>query len=92
MMVMPYSSKKNNDQAVIYIGPSVPGHMLQRYAVFRGDLHSSINEFAAKVPAVKRLIVNVNEMAAAELKLADKSSVYYQMFAEVLKHIKEVKL
>lgn len=85
-------TKKNTQNAQVYIGPSIPSTMLQRYSVFRGELHSSIDEVAKKVPAVKRLIVNVNEMASIERKLADKTSVQHQAFVEIINHIKGVKL
>lgn len=88
---MPSKNKKQKQETRIYIGPSIPGTALKRYTVFRGELHGSINELAEKVPAVKRLIVNVNEMANIERKLGDKTSVQHQMFAQVLNHIKGVK-
>ena len=90
---MPSKKTKNtSDSAQIYIGPSIPGTMLQRYAVFRGPLHKGITQLAEEVPAVKRLIVNVKEMAANEAKLADKTSVQHQMYVAVINHIKGVKL
>lgn len=84
-------SKKDTNVAQIYMGPSIRGTILERYKVFRGDLPSSIEEVAKKVPAVKRLIVNVNELASVERKLADKTSVQYRAFADVINYIKGVK-
>lgn len=75
----------------IYMGPSIRGTILERYKVFRGELPSSIEEIAKKVPAIKRLIVNVNELASVEQKLADKTSVQYRAYADVINFIKGVK-
>lgn len=74
----------------IYIGPDVPGTLLQRYTVFRGEYHDSVTRLCEQVPAIGRLIVGVEEMAERERKLADKTSVEAQSFAKVINHIKGV--
>tara|TARA_Y100001001_G_scaffold59284_1_gene56100 strand:- start:11763 stop:12020 length:258 start_codon:yes stop_codon:yes gene_type:complete len=79
-----------NQTAKIYIGPDVPGTLLQRYTVFRGDFHESVERLCVQFPAIKRLIVGVEEMAEREQKLADKTSVEAHSFAEVINHIKGV--
>lgn len=79
-----------NQSSKIYIGPDIPGTMLQRYTVFRGEWHESVKALSAQLPAVKRLIVGVEEMAEREQKLADKTSVEAHSFAEVINHIKGV--
>lgn len=72
----------------VYIGPDIPGTLLTRYTVFRGELHSSVEHICAKLPAVKRLLVGVEEMAERESKLGVKTSVEALSFAEVINHIK----
>ena len=84
------NAQNKNPGTTIYLGPTIPGTLLQRHRVFRGELHSSILLLAEKVPAIKRLIVDVKEAANAEKKLGDRTSVLYNAFAEVTNHIKEV--
>ncbi len=85
-------SKKRTEAPTsqIYLGPTIPGSLLIRYTVFRGELHKSIVELADNVPAVKRLIVDTKEMANVENQIGDKTTVYAQAFANVANHIKEV--
>lgn len=81
---------KKTDDAKIYLGPSIPGTILNRYAIFRGELHHSIGQLCEQVPAIKRLIVGVSVMAEHEKKLGDKTSVQHSSFVSVLNHIKGV--
>lgn len=79
-----------NQTSKIYIGPDIPGTILHRYTVFRGEIHESVHQLCAQIPALKRLIVGVDEMADRERALADKTSVEAHSFAEVINHIKGV--
>ena len=40
-------------EQLIYIGPNVPGGMLQRYQVFRGGIPEHVKQIVEKCPAVK---------------------------------------
>lgn len=77
-------------KSLVYLGPTIPGTSLERYKVFKGELHSSVTQLAAQVPAVRRLIVDTKEMANIERKIGDKTTVYAHAFAEIINHNKEV--
>lgn len=73
----------------VYLGPTIPGTSLERYKVFKGELHGSIAKLTDKIPAIKRLIVETKELATVEQKIGDKTTVFAHAFAEIINHIKK---
>ena len=71
-------------EQLIYIGPNVPGGMLQRYQVFRGGIPEHVKQIVEKCPAVKSLFVPVDGFAAAEQEISIAGSANNALFKEVL--------
>ena len=71
-------------EQLIYIGPNVPGGMLQRYQVFRGGIPEHVKQIVEKCPAVKSLFVPVDGFAAAEQEISKAGSANNALFKEVL--------
>lgn len=73
-------------EASIYIGPSLPGGRLPRYTVFKGGaLPAHVAALADEHKSIKRLIVPVSQLAEAERRLADRSSIEAADFAAAAK-------
>lgn len=81
--------KKQVSLSRVYLGPTIPGTGLERYKVFKGELHNSVTQLADKIPAIKRLIVDTKELADIEQKIGDKTTVFAHAFAEIINHIKK---
>ena len=71
-------------EQLIYIGPNVPGGMLQRYQVFRGGIPEHVKQIVEKCPAVKSLFVPVDGFAAAEQEISRAGSANNALFKEIL--------
>ena len=71
-------------EQLIYIGPNVPGGMLQRYQVFRGGIPEHVKQIVEKCPAVKSMFVPVDGFAAAEQEIFKAGSAHNALFKEVL--------
>ena len=71
-------------EQLIYIGPNVPGGMLQRYQVFRGGIPEHVKQIVEKCPAVKSLFVPVDGFAAAEQEISKAGSANNALFKEIL--------
>lgn len=73
-------------EASIYIGPSLPGGRLPRYTVFKGGaLPAHVAALADEHKSIKRLIIPVSQLAEAERRLADRSSIEAADFAAAAK-------
>ena len=71
-------------EQLIYIGPNIPGGVLQRYQVFWGGIPEHAKQIIEKCPAVKSLFVPVDGFAAAEQEISKAGSANNAMFKEIL--------
>lgn len=72
-------------EQLIYIGPNVPGGMLQRYQVFRGGKPEHLKDLFEKCPALQGLFVQVTELAVAEKALGTAGTVENTLYREAAK-------
>ena len=76
-------------EQVIYIGPNLPGGILQRYTVFKGGLPLHVKEIIEKCPAIKGLFVLIENLATAELSLSTIGSAVNALFGQVGDYLKK---
>ena len=72
-------------EQLIYIGPNVPGGMLQRYQVFRGGKPEHLKDLFEKCPALQGLFVQVTDLAVAEKALGTAGTVENTLYREAAK-------
>ena len=72
-------------EQLIYIGPNVPGGMLQRYQVFRGGKPEHLKDLFEKCPALQGLFVQVTDLAVAEKALGMAGTVENTLYREAAK-------
>ena len=72
-------------EQLIYIGPNVPGGMLQRYQVFRGGKPEHLKDLFEKCPALHGLFVQVTDLAVAEKALGTAGTVENTLYRETAK-------
>jgi len=75
-------------EQLIYIGPNLPGGVLQRYTVFKGGIPLHIAETTEKCPAIKGLFVPVNQLSNAEQSLKTAGTVENTLFNAVVDHVR----
>ncbi|OQP00855.1 hypothetical protein B1689_07490 [Geobacillus sp. 44C] len=72
-------------EAMIYVGPSLPGGMLTKYTIFSNGVPDHLKLHFEKCPAFKRLFVPVSQLSAVESRLNDATSaesVFYQQIVQ----------
>lgn len=52
------------EDSLIYCGPNLPKGILNQFTVYRGGLPKHLDSYFEKCPAIKRLFVPVDNMAA----------------------------
>ena len=72
-------------EQLIYIGPNVPGGMLQRYQVFRGGKPEHLKDLFEKCPELQGLFVQVTDLAMAEKALGTAGTVENTLYRETAK-------
>ena len=72
-------------EQLIYIGPNVPGGILQRYQVFRGGKPEHLKDLFEKCPALQGLFVQVTDLAVAEQALGTAGTVENTLYRETAK-------
>ena len=72
-------------EQLIYIGPNVPGGMLQRYQVFRGGRPEHLKGLFEKCPTLQGLFVQVTDLAVAEKALGEAGTVENTLYRETAK-------
>lgn len=76
-----------NPEPSMYIGPSLPNGQLAKNTIFKaGVLLPHVEKLIHNCPAIKQLIVPVSKLAAAQAKLADRSSPEAAWSKEILNH------
>ena len=72
---------------LIYVGPNVPGGILQRYQVFKGGLPPYCGSLFEKVPEIKELFIPVEGLEAIRKKIQEPGTNEARLF-----HIAQKKL
>ena len=72
-------------EQLIYIGPNVPGGMLQRYQVFRGGKPEHLKDLFEKCPELQGLFVQVTDLAVVEKALGEAGTVENTLYRETAK-------
>jgi hypothetical protein len=65
---------------LIYVGPNVPGGILQRFQVFKGGLPPHCKDLFEKVPAIKELFVPVEGLEAMRQKIEESGTNEARLF------------
>lgn len=70
-------------QQMIYVGPNLPGGRLSRFTVFREGVPQYLDDVLEQQPAVKSLIIPVNEMSAALNRVGTAGTLEHRAFEEL---------
>ncbi|QPA33431.1 hypothetical protein [Thermaerobacillus caldiproteolyticus] len=76
---------KQQPEALIYVGPSLPNGMLTKYTIFSNGIPDHLKSHFEKCPAFKRLFIPASQLTAAESRLKDTTSaesVFYRQTIE----------
>jgi hypothetical protein len=65
---------------LVYVGPNVPGGILQRFQVFKGGLPPYCNNLLEKIPELKELFVPVEGLEATRQKIAESGTNEARLF------------
>lgn len=75
-------------ERLIYVGPSIPGGILQQYTVYKGGMPVHINGLVDKCPVLKQLFVPVDNMAGfvqAASQKGTRENIFYQQAIDFIK-------
>ena len=66
----PKTEKKTaKPERLVYVGPNIPGGILQRFQVYKGGIPPHCLELVEKIPEIRQLFVPVGELPAVRDKL-----------------------
>jgi hypothetical protein len=68
---------------VIYIGPNIPGGILQRFQVFKGGLPPYCEDLSKKIPEIRELFVPVEGLEAIRRKIEELGTNEARLFYAV---------
>ena len=68
---------------LVYVGPNIPGGILQRFQVFKGGLPPHARELFDKVSEVRELFVPVTELEDARRKIEEPGTNEARLFYAV---------
>jgi hypothetical protein len=74
-------------QRLVYVGPNVPGGILQRFQVFKGGLPPHCKDLLEKVPEIKELFVPVEGLEAMRRKIGEPGTNEARLFYVVQKNL-----
>jgi hypothetical protein len=72
---------------LVYVGPNVPGGVLQRFQVFKGGFPPHCESLFKKVPEIKKLFVTVEELETARRKIGEPGTNEARLFYVVQKKL-----
>lgn len=75
--------KKEEQQSLIYIGPTVKRGLLTKHTVYKNGLPKNIDEHLQKCPQLNRMFVDVTKMTEFENEVNDKTSSMHVFFNAV---------
>ena len=68
---------------LVYVGPNIPGGILQRFQVFKGGLPPHAKELFDKVPEVRELFVPVRDLESMRRKIEEPGTNEARLFYAV---------
>lgn len=77
---------------LIYVGPNIASERLNKFALFRGGKPERFNDLFGACPAVEKLFVDVDNLAAVLEKLARTGTAYNTWNAQVQAYLKTKKV
>ncbi len=75
--------KAEEVKTLIYVGPSLPGHILPQYSTFTSGVPIHVKEEIKKCPFIQELIVPVTQLAEVNGNLTNKGSKDQIMYEKV---------
>ncbi|OKP67574.1 hypothetical protein A3842_28140 [Paenibacillus sp. P3E] len=72
------------EQALIYLGPNLPGGQLLQSTVFRAGIPSYLQPLLTEKPDVTELIVPVAEMTAVQERIVHTGTAEYVVYQRLL--------
>jgi len=76
-------------QAFMYLGPNIPGGILLKGALFKGKIPVHLDGIIEKIPEIKKLLVEAQEVANIKSQLEKPGSAVYGIYQYVQEQIKE---
>jgi hypothetical protein len=83
----PRAREREKPLRLVYVGPNVPGGILQRFQVFKGGLPPHCKDLFEKVPEIKELFVPVEGLETTRKKIDDPSTNEARLFYLVQKKL-----
>lgn len=77
--------KPGRQEALIYVGPSLPGGLLTKYSTFLNGVPAHIKAFFEQCQGLKQLFIPVSQLSEVELRLKDPTtaeSVFYRQIEQ----------
>ena len=68
------------NRRLIYVGPNVPGGILQRFQVFRGEIPPYCKSLIEKIPEIKELFVPVENLEEIRRKIKESGTNEARLF------------
>jgi hypothetical protein len=78
--------KSNHQEALIYVGPSLPNGLLTKYTTFSNGIPDHLKLHFEKCPAFKRLFIPVSQLPAVESRLNDATSAESVFYRKTVEH------
>jgi hypothetical protein len=83
----PCTQERNTLVRLAYVGPNVPGGILQRFQVFKGGLPPYCKDLFERVPEIKELFVPVEALEATRKKIEEPGTNEARIFYAVQKKL-----
>jgi hypothetical protein len=87
VMEVPAPSVQTRPLRLVYVGPNVPGGILQRFQVFKGGLPPHCKDLFEKVLEIKELFVLVEALEAMRKKIEEPGTNEARLFYVVQKKL-----
>lgn len=81
--------KENKPVSLIYVGPSIPGGVLNRFTVFRGGKPLHLATVFKECPEMERLFVPTADLADVLTKVERTGTPYNAWYSQVLAYIRK---
>lgn len=85
--VEPQEGKISDDTKYIYIGPTLPRHEIKHNAIYEGtmqEITAYLAEIIERYPQVKRLIVPIQQLGEASVKVKCSGNILNQYYNETV--------
>jgi hypothetical protein len=88
----PVEQAPSRPPRLIYVGPNVPGGILQRFQVFKGGFPPHCKDLFEKVPEIKELFVPVEGLEAMRRNIGEpgtnEARIFYVVQQKLAKGVK----